>query len=1318
MISLSGARGGRRHEGRLLDALAQAVWDVLADDRRTAVIRSQLAGSPAAVVPATTLCHPAERSVRTGSPVSAAGSLDEHWVRSVRGSSGGGPFLFTGRDRILADVARFASRREPGLCVVTGMPGAGKSAVLSGLVVRSLAAQILPADLCDRLPDSRVDVAVHARDRNAGELAAELGATWSLDPTALGAQAAVTAYLEDRESGPLIVVDAVDEAAAADDVLAFVFDLSALARVIIGVRPSGAQAGDGPAPIPPLLRALHPLVVDLDAEMYKTEDDVAEYVARRLAADPRESGYGPNGGWTDELLVAVIGREVARTAGKNFLVAQFMIEELLIRAPLRDFSGRWSDALAWPTRVEDWMARDLRRRLPGTDARLAELLRPLAFAERGGLPVGIWQEAAGLFRREPVALTELDEVVRRLGFFVASSGGADTRYSLRHEAFNAYFRSGPFQQEYASLLFTAVLAAVPVDGAHRRWDSAPPYVRENVLTHARAAARLDAVVVEESQCLAAVDLEAAGVPLAAAGSVEARQASATFRRASYAAAGSFSDRTAALAFHASLAGYRWMSDALATHTGRSGWRTEWRAGGIAAGVPVGTPTSTWSVMAVRASDGWPALVTSDVNGTVSVTEASTQMLLGPRLRLPDRAEPPTTTTAWNGSSGDVYVATGSESGRVRIWLATGTRADTSPIATFGLEPPIRHVVPVSGPAGTDLLWIASGDPTRVTVWPVGARDTSTEPLFDMRPTVEADAVRPVGRGTVSSGVLTAASSGELGLWTFPPNREPEVVTVLAAAPVRGLSTAGSVDRFCVVVDRREVLDVKWWDERRIDQVAESVSEGGPLSRYTLGGDGTGCHLAVARDDGRIVVWQLRPGNGPQVRTRFDFGSPVRALEFLDDAGLLVAVAGWSGPARVFACDTPSARPVASLDHGEPIADLVPLGLTDSGAMVVTRSPGGLTKRWQVVDTAADETGRVDLDPDTVGVTQVVTTLIGDDTDVVVTATAERGDVTIRLIGPGPLPAAPDRTVLQHGEGVYALAAATRSAGSMAVCAVGDEHLSAWLLDDRAGAAAHWHLPTDEEPVELVALLAEDRDRALVVTAGPEALRITPLDAGTDTLGSMSTLADTPVTALTVHRAGDHDVVLAGTDDGDLHIIRIGRDASIEQVRVEHGEAIRHVVPLPLPAGRPTAATIGRSGTVRVWDLVDTGRTPCREFRHITEITLAGSVRSNATSMLAVVDLTDSLKLIDVNTETPRAAHHVPSPGGRPSQLVVDSGPGDTAALAIAYSTGRVLVVDTNAASSTVVDLNCDLTGLSHLRRRGWWVGAYGAALVGFAMRRT
>lgn len=105
-------------------------------------------------------------------------------------------------------------------------------------------------------------------------------------------------------------------------------------------------------------------------------------------------------------------------------------------------------------------------------------------------------------------------------------------------------------------------------------------------------------------------------------------------------------------------------------------------------------------------------------------------------------------------------------------------------------------------------------------------------------------------------------------------------------------------------------------------------------------------------------------------------------------------------------------------------------------------------------------------------------------------------------------------------------------------------------------------------------------------------------------------------------------------------------------------------------------------------------------------------------MLAVVDLTDSLKLIDVNTETPRAAHHVPSPGGRPSQLVVNSGPGDTAALAIAYSTGRILVVDTNAASSTVVDLNCDLTGLSHLRRRGWWVGAYGAALVGFAMRRT
>jgi len=148
-----------------------------------------------------------------------------------------------------------------------------------------------------------------------------------------------------------------------------------------------ARSAEGPPPIPRLLRALYPTVLDLDDLRYRTVDDVAAYVTRRLGADERPDGYGPTGGWTRQLLFDEIGREVGRAARGNFLVAQFMTEELLDRQPFIDVRRGWSAQLHWPSRVEDWLHRDLRRRLPGDRRDLEEMLRPLGFSQRDGLPV-------------------------------------------------------------------------------------------------------------------------------------------------------------------------------------------------------------------------------------------------------------------------------------------------------------------------------------------------------------------------------------------------------------------------------------------------------------------------------------------------------------------------------------------------------------------------------------------------------------------------------------------------------------------------------------------------------------------------------------------------------------------------------------------------------------------------------------------------------------------------------------------------------------------------------------------------------------------
>ena len=216
-----------------------------------------------------------------------------------------------------------------------------------------------------RIPQIRIDCAVHARGKSVQNVVAELNAAFGVVVVDRAhEQEFLFRVLRARQRTPVIVVDAVDEAADPVALGAFLAQLSWRAVVLVGTRPDEvAHAGAKSSP-PAGMRARAPVVVDLSAE-YADRGEVGGYVCARLRDDPRSGGYADARRWTDEHLFEIVGWEVAAAAEDNFLVAQMIADELLSRPVLRTIARGWSDAMKWPDDFAGWMDRDLERRLGG-----------------------------------------------------------------------------------------------------------------------------------------------------------------------------------------------------------------------------------------------------------------------------------------------------------------------------------------------------------------------------------------------------------------------------------------------------------------------------------------------------------------------------------------------------------------------------------------------------------------------------------------------------------------------------------------------------------------------------------------------------------------------------------------------------------------------------------------------------------------------------------------------------------------------------------------------------------------------------------------
>jgi WD40 repeat protein len=423
---------------------------------------------------------------------------EAHFGPSSRGIEVGETgWYFCGRVRLLRDLVSWLDKSKKGLIIVTGPPGAGKSAVMGRLatlsdpVFRNTAEKLgetasAPAGTMPR--EGSIDVAIHAKGKTlddcaralAGKLEIRLKAEVTVDVEAL-VQAA--GQLGRRVT---VLLDALDEAAfghgeriAAE--LAVPLAKLPQVRVLVGTR----RSLDGVA-IPEsedrhgLLRQVFgddAVIHDLEDER-ETEDDITAYV-RQLLMDSR---HKDNGGAIEEA-----AHKVARQAAGIFLYARVVSRTLQEQMTL-DVSTLPATALAA-------FVEDLKKRFGKEEGRVDDLLNALAWTEGKGLTRRVWPVIATALTQIRKTYTDDDIawVLGAAGWHIIETGeDGQAVYRLAHQAFTDHYR-GRIEANEANRRIVAALTE-GIKGAG--WLDADRYLWRYLAAHAADARQLGKLIAD------------------------------------------------------------------------------------------------------------------------------------------------------------------------------------------------------------------------------------------------------------------------------------------------------------------------------------------------------------------------------------------------------------------------------------------------------------------------------------------------------------------------------------------------------------------------------------------------------------------------------------------------------------------------------------------------------------------------------------------------------------------------------------------------------------------------------------------------------
>ena len=429
-----------------------------------------------------------------------------HWRPKARGVSTDSErgFRFRGRSAALTAITGWLDREQADrrALVVTGSPGAGKSAVLGRIITTAdsdAAASLPTSDQAVRAGPDSVACAVHAKGKTALEVAAEVACAASaalpehIEDFAPALRAALAKHGNQRFN---VIIDALDEATSPEQariiitkvILPLVETCSDVgAQAIAGSRRSVGDVD--------LLAAFGESMekLDLDDSRLFSNDDLVAYALATLRLEGDERAGNP---YTDKVTARIVAGRIAELSDRNFLVAG-----LIARAHgLHDQQPADPALLSFTASVDAAMYDYLQRLTSVADVAADVALTAVAFAEAPGISLDIWRAAAQALGAGRVTTQQLARFARSpaASFIIESStDGGTAVFRLFHQALNDTLLRARVQIATPLEDQRALTNALIKVGRRRGWGQAPDYLLRSLPAHAVAAGMIDDLLADE-----------------------------------------------------------------------------------------------------------------------------------------------------------------------------------------------------------------------------------------------------------------------------------------------------------------------------------------------------------------------------------------------------------------------------------------------------------------------------------------------------------------------------------------------------------------------------------------------------------------------------------------------------------------------------------------------------------------------------------------------------------------------------------------------------------------------------------------------------
>ena len=357
----------------------------------------------------------------------------DHFHRRSHGLRGGmfsGDF-FRGREAALSTATKLLNRGLGRPIVITGQPGAGKSAVLGRVALKTQNLQYIDGFI------------FHAQGASSHQFLKQLSS--ALNRPNIDAMDELHEYMSSALNRPYVVmVDALDECVSRSETYALAESICQISRhpqlrVVVATRPlaaSGRFDRGGLLASLEIYGADTEALIDLDSERYRDQSAIANFSESILRQDSIASP-GPEGAAWETYrnatkLARLLAEAIALKAGDNFLVAAISASTLSCQEAVVDPTAPGFDMSQLPASVGEALEKYLDTLSPETRATVHSMLVSLRFAFDDGFNVDTWlgvSQALGYsldrahieqFRTTPVAdflietKAEFDNGVTRL----------------------------------------------------------------------------------------------------------------------------------------------------------------------------------------------------------------------------------------------------------------------------------------------------------------------------------------------------------------------------------------------------------------------------------------------------------------------------------------------------------------------------------------------------------------------------------------------------------------------------------------------------------------------------------------------------------------------------------------------------------------------------------------------------------------------------------------------------------------------------------------------------------------------------------------